>query len=136
MELHAEKSLGMEEENIGVQLQSRKQRREGEIGRQVRGLLSKSEDTQKPNKKLGVDIYGSTIPIQDRDSRIARMWASAAYLRFSEILLSQRMRGGNRIPKFLLLLLQEHARTWYMYLCTHRYTHHTYMCPYTTHIPH
>lgn len=52
------------------------------MGWQVRGLLSKPEDTQKSNKKLGVDIHGSTIPTQDRDSRIAGTWA--AYLKFSE----------------------------------------------------
>lgn len=84
MELHAEKSLGTEEENIGVQQQSRKQGRGGEMGQRVRGLLSKPEDTQKSNKKLGADLHGSTNPIQDRDSRIAGTWASAAYLRFSE----------------------------------------------------
>lgn len=103
------------------------------MGWQLRGLLSKPEDTQKSNKKLGVDIHGSTIPIQDRDSRIAGTWASAAYLKFSE---RPYLREWGEVMGYpnSSSCFSKHMHEHSTHTHTHTGTHATHTCvPHTSH---
>lgn len=82
MELHTEKSLGMEEEKIGLQQQTRKQGRGWEDGLTGKGFVEQARGYPEVKQKAGCGYTWFYNPYTDRDSRIAGTWA--AYLKFSE----------------------------------------------------
>lgn len=134
VELHTEKSLGMEEEKIGLQQQTIKQGRGWEDGLTAKGFVEQARGYPEVKQKAGCGYTWFYNPYTGQRQQDSWDMGVSSLSQVQWETLSQRMRGGNGIPKFLLLLLQAHAWTQYTYPYTHRYTRHTYMC--TTHIPH